>query len=63
MIALAFVIPSIFSKVAAALVLAVIVGGLVWLAWESFAFLALFVAVIVGLAALLIWALRTLGVQ
>jgi len=61
--ALAFVVPVLLSKMAAALVLAVIVGGLVWMAWESFAFLALFVVVVVGLAALMIWALQTLGVR
>ena len=53
---------ALLSKVAAALVLAVIIGGMVWLAWEPIAILLGFVLVVGGLAAVVVWAFRTLGV-
>jgi len=58
-----FVLPvAMLSKVAAALVLAAIVGFFVWLAREALAVLIGFVFAVVGLAAVMLWALRTLGV-
>ena len=60
MIALFAFLP-LLSKAAAALVLAVIFGVMAWLAWEPLMILLGFVLVVGVLAAVVVWAFRTLG--
>jgi len=51
----------LLSKAAAALVLAVIFGVMAWLAWEPLMILLGFVLVVGVMAAVVVWAFRTLG--
>ena len=60
MIALFAFLP-LLSKAAAALVLAVIFGVMAWLAWEPLMILLGFVLVVGVMAAVVVWAFRTLG--